>query len=122
MSDVAHHGRVIGRQRLLLGDMSAFSEMTHGYTTAAAAVAGIVAAMRTLDECALLVSPASPPVTPPPSVPTAVAISPSAATEVNIAGTCEPQCPIPEECVCPALLSARQLLYHLPATRSCYCV
>jgi hypothetical protein len=122
VSDVAHHGRVIGRQRLLLGDMSAFSEMTHGYTTAAAAVAGIVAAMRTLDECALLVSPASPPVTPPPSVPTAVAISPSAATEVNIAGTCESQCPIPEECVCPALLSARQLLYHLPATRSCYCV
>ena len=67
MSDVARHGRVLGRQHLLLGDMSAFSEMTHGYTTAAAAVAGIVAAMRTLDECAHLTPPpAIPPSAPPP--------------------------------------------------------
>jgi hypothetical protein len=122
LSDVARHGRVLGRQRLLLGDMSAFSEMTHGYTTAAAAVAGVVAAMRTLDECALLVSPPPPPATPMPSAPTAVTITPSAESEVIMKGTCEPQCPPPEECICPAPLSARQLLFHLPATRNCFCV
>jgi len=43
-------GRVHGLGNVFVGDMSAYSDDVWGYTTAAAAVAGITAAMRTLED------------------------------------------------------------------------
>ena len=46
----ASAGRVHGLDNVFVGDMSAYDEDVWGYTTAAAAVAGVTAAMRALEE------------------------------------------------------------------------
>jgi len=50
MGDTAQYGRAVNISNLYLGDMSAYATPVHGYTTGAAAVAGVVAAMRALEE------------------------------------------------------------------------
>ena len=50
VAGAAAQGRVTGLSNVYTGDMSSYGSMVHGYTTAAAAVSGIVAAMRATEE------------------------------------------------------------------------
>jgi len=77
----ASAGRVNNVPNVFIGDMSAYESPVFGYTTGAAAVAGITAAMRAVEEGATCTAPPFPPLPPrappfPPSTPPSPTLPP----------------------------------------------